>query len=581
MEVAELKQYFSGQKRHPFYQQTVTMAHEIATHMDGMYPGKLIDERRPSESEYIKKYRRDIWQPVTKDPVGQVVNELMKIRKADDWSVRYDATAFSSRIREDEMPHLYFEQQFPEFGSVTNWTFSVLLPVYLKDPNAVILVMPKEKVDGASKYHRPFPFMFESDQVLELTEDVVILSAQRSMPIDDRDNEQITTTSRKGDVYYVIDRTEFVKYKQTSDDGTFEIVDQYAHNLGYVPAFRLKAMFKKQKEGYFLWQSRLSNMLPRLNEALREYSDLQAEVVQHVHSEKWVIASQKCGTCSGTGKVRQGNPVEIVTCTQCQGSGSVATSPYSNLVVEPPKMGQTVPIPIPPAGYIQKQVEIVKIQDERVDKHIYKALCAVSMQYLDKSPVAQSGIAKEVDKESLNNFVHSVAEDLVRIMDRLYEISMDIRYKVIVVNDKERRLMLPAITVPSKLDIMSAGYLVDEVKRLKDGKINPIIVVATEMELANKKFASDPKVRDLVTLVFSLDPLAGIGNDEKMSMLQNRGITMSDYVISCNITHLVKQAMKKNDGFAMMDYDSQMQILATLAQPIIDQSIPVRTEPVA
>ena len=578
---AKLKKYFKGDLRHPFYEKSVEMAHEIAIHMDGMYPVKLIDERRPSESVFIKEYRKKIWEPITQDPIGQVVNELMKIRKADDWSVRYDVNAFSSKIRPDERPSVYFEERFPVFKSVTNWTFSVLLPIYLKDPNAVLLTLPMEKVDDMAAYNRPFPFLFEADQVLECNSEIAILSAQRKLIATEEDmkNPNFWKVSRKGDVYYVIDKTEYVKYRQLDEEGTFEIVEQFSHKLGYQPAFKLKAMFKDQKAGDFLWKSRLSNMVARLNEAVREYSDLQAEVVQHVHSEKWVIATQKCNSCNGSGKVRQGNPIEIITCPQCSGSGTVATSPYNNLVVDPPKKldGQSV-FPIPPAGYIQKQVEIVKIQDERVDKHIYKALCAVSMQYLDKSPIAQSGISKEVDKDSLNNFVNSVAEDMVRIMDEYYRVANDMRYKAIVPGEADRKAMLPKVSVPTKLDILSAGYLVDEVKKLKDGNVNPLIIVATEMELANKKFASDPGIRDMVTTVFRLDPLAGISQDDKMSMLQNRGITTEDYVISCNIHRLVQMATDENPKFYTLSRKDQMAKIKELAKEMIQNAKPqVRT----
>lgn len=556
-----LAKYFRGEKRHDFYNESVKLAHSVNIHACGEYPQEMIEERRPSESEYIKKYREKIWKPITMETISQVVNELMKIRKADDWSVKFDKTKFPNSIRKEETPDLYFESKFPYFESATNWAFSVLLQTYLVDANAVLLTLPLERVQNTN-YRRPYPFLFKSANVIGWQEDdfCILRSKDQVNYMEDR-------TMVQGEKFYLVTKEHFLIYKQINSKGEFEKEEEYAHELGYLPAFKLKAVFKDYREGEYLWQSRLYAMIPRLDEAIREYSDLQAEVVQHIHSEKWVIQTQNCTKCSGTGKVRQGNPIEIVSCPQCRGAGTVSTSPYSNMVLKPAKVGEQN-IPIPPAGYIQKDIDIVKIQDERIDKHIFKALCAINMQYLDKVPLSESGISKEVDKESLNNFVHSVAEDIVRIMDRFIATAIDYRYKDVVQDEAARREMRPVINVPSKLDVLNATYLVDEISRLKSAKVNPLIINATEVELANKKFSADPAIRDTVLLTFQLDPLSGYTQDEKMTMLSNRGISTADYVISCNINRFLKElAMDKT--FFGLSYEDKMKKLHEKAQAMI------------
>ena len=562
-----LKKYFKGEKKHYFYEDTVKMAKSIAVHAQGEYPEGLIEERRPSESEFIKEYRKKIWIAVTQQTISQVKAELMKIRKADDWSVRYDATKVPASIVAGETPYDYFEVKFPKFKSLTNWTFSVLLNIYLVDPNAVMLVIPLTRT-AENVYRRPFPMIFTSENVIEFMDnELCVLRSKENSNYKIEGSDEV----QKGSVFFVVDKMGFAKYRQTDDLGNYERESEYKHNLGYLPAFKLKAAFKKQKEGDYLWESRIAGMIPRLDEAVREYSDLQAEVVQHIHSEKWVIETQNCTMCKGSGKtIRQGAGVAPGTdiCKQCKGSGTVSTSPYSNMVVKPGKIG-VQNFPIPPAGYIQKDVEIVKIQDERIDKHVYKALCAINMQYLDKAPLNESGKAKEVDKDSLNNFVHSVAEDLVGIMDNFYAIGTDYRYMDIVTDEVKRKEMLPMVSVPSKLDILSAGYLVDEVGKLKTNNINPLIVNATEIELANKKFSNDPHVRDMLVCIYELDPLGGYSQDDKMSMLQNKGVTREDYVISCNIQQLVKQAWMDDKKFFSLDYTAKIKKLKSLVAPII------------
>src|SRR6202021_223709 len=107
------------------------------------------------------------------------------------------------------------------------------------------------------------------------------------------------------------------------------------------------------------------------NEAAREYSDMQAEVVQHIFSEKWEYATQKCEDCMdpmtgvSTGKIKTGNGKRLVTCTKCNGTGTMGTGPYKKIVLRQGKaaLGES-DIPTPPAGYIQKQTDIVKLQDD-------------------------------------------------------------------------------------------------------------------------------------------------------------------------------------------------------------------------
>ena len=146
-------------------------------------------------------------------------------------------------------------------------------------------------------------------------------------------------------------------------------------------------------------------MLPSLDEAAREYSDLQAEVVQHIHSNMWTIAGQDCPKCSGIGKVKKdGQPV---ACGDCKGEGVMPMSPYKNITIKRPKLDDDK-IPTPPVGFVEKNTEIVKIQDERISKHYLRALESINMEFLAKTPLNESGKAKEIDKEELNNFIFKV-----------------------------------------------------------------------------------------------------------------------------------------------------------------------------
>jgi hypothetical protein len=96
-----LKLYFIGQAHHRAYAETVQQYEKLKTHADGLMPTKLIEERRPSESKDTLEYRKKIYVPKTKNPIGKVVSSLSKIRRSPDWSIKYDKKSFPSSIIEE------------------------------------------------------------------------------------------------------------------------------------------------------------------------------------------------------------------------------------------------------------------------------------------------------------------------------------------------------------------------------------------------------------------------------------------------------------------------------------------------
>lgn len=559
----ELRDYFFGDKKHPAYKETVKMYDKLRVHSDGEYPIELIDERRPSESDVIKNYRKQIYVPITKEIFNSVFSSLGKIRRSTDWNVDYSEPP--ARIPEDETPYEYFEKNYHTYTSTTYWLFAVALKQYLIDPNAVCLVLPKNTAVQANEYLKPIPLIFNSPQVYEFIEgEYAILKTYENVKMVEGKKKKVDA-----DVFLVVDKEKIQKW--VKGEKTFTMVDEYYHNLGMLPCFKLKAVAKDTFDNYHIYESRISSMLPRLDEAVREYSDLQAEVVQHVHSEKWTMATQDCNSCRNelgisTGYILKGNKRTI--CSDCNGTGKVATSPYKNIVVRPAKTSlDEQPTPIPPAGYIQKQVEIVGIQDKRIEKHLYSALASINMQFLAKIPMSESGIAKEVDRDELNNTVYNIAEDLVSALDELHKISIEYRYRIVVPNERERKALMPTVSVPEKYDLLSSNYLVDEITKARASKISPLIIAAMETDFATKKFYADPQLKTELELVMALDPLIGLSEDEKMTRLANKGITYTDYIISSNIVKFVRRAML-DEGFVDLGKAEQYNILVDYADEV-------------
>ncbi len=317
--------------------------------------------------------------------------------------------------------------------------------------------------------------------------------------------------------------------------------------------------------------------LPKsLDEAAREYSDLQAEIVQHIHSEKYAYTNTECPHCKGTGfdrehKDKDGKPI---TCPHCNGSGHVLnTSPYGIHLIDAGRAGE-LQVSAPPIGYIQKDTAIATLQDQRVRNHIKDALAAVNMEFLAETPIDQSGVAKAYDANELNNFVNAIAEDLVRILDGVYALICEYRYLHIVPDPEQRRAMLPRINVPTKYDILNTSNLMAELSAARQANINPIVLRELEIDYAKKQFCTAPDIAKMTESTFDLDPLFGIAEEDKMTMLANGGITEQDYIISCNIQSFVRRAVNEDKLFYAKTYEQKMQTMRKYADAIARTNSP-------
>lgn len=561
-----IEKVISGNLRHANHTENVELAESIRVHADGLYPDKLIDQRRPNEAQEIKEYRKKIYKPITRRPFGKVLTSLGKIRRSSDWIIRH--------IDEDKIPNIlvegkrledYTERNFPEHGSLTNWAFSELLKQYLIDANAVIGIKPCSLPTDASEFTEPEAEVFSSENVLDWREgEYAILQSSETVVLGEQSNGTITN----GKVFYVYTRSYIQRWEQVSIEGKFSA--SYTLSVSEFLPFKVKGLLLKKCNGEAIYESRIAKMVPHLDEAVREYSDLQASIVQHQYPEKYVYTNTDCPDCSGSGKM--GNPGERKTCERCDGRGSIAdVSPYGMLTINAARIKEEQ-VPSPPIGYIQKDMSIIDTQDRRIEAHIFKALSAINMEFLAEAPLNQSGTAKEVDRDELNNFVNLIAEDIITILDKAYYQINELRYSTAIPNEKDRRAMLPTVNVPERFDILSSTYLLEELVKATSAGVNPVVLRSMQIEYAGKKFSATPEIAKQLQEVYELDPLPGVNEEDKALRLSNNGITPQDYIISSNIDQFIRRATLENTNFYGMKYEEKMTILKTYAEEVASET---------
>jgi hypothetical protein len=557
-----LKRYTEKNTKHEAYNKTVNIADHLKFHFEGHKKGELdnvffdtlISTRRPSESEHIRDYRKAIYLPVTKAPCFKVVNSLKKIVKSPDWKIDYSNVEKPSKVRDGENLEDYAEKNYPFFKSIENWFYSYALKEVLADPNGLIAVLPLSYDVKVDEYRKPYSYFIKSDNVYDFREgEYAVFKTDKVAEYYSEDRK----TVYKDFIICIVTNTEVWEAKKVSVKGDYLL--ELKISQGFFPVIRSGGIHEAIIDNSLIYKSFVDPILPGLDAAARESSDLDAEVVQHVFSTMWYFASQGCPTCNGTGKqMKQGKQA---ICSDCSGNGVIAKSPYKDFVLTPAAIDKQQN-PTPPAGYIEKNTEIVKIQDERIDRHIYKALAAINMEFLGQTPLNESGKAKEVDRDELNNFVYGVAYHFVEhILKSVYKYVNDFRVMDSNFTEDVKSKMIPTIAIPERFEILSETYLLDQVVKSRTGNLDPLITSSLEIEYINKKHAENPEIRDKMVSMKQLDPFPTLLPEFKDSGVLAGTINREDAILSNYIVPFVERAIEENPDFFEKSYQEKVVIL--------------------
>jgi hypothetical protein len=563
--------YIKGDVKHFYYDNTVDISSHLKFHFEGVkniiYPYEkenkyfkiLIEERRPNEGTNIWEHRKKQYTPITKQVTSKVTATLKKIPRSLGWKINFSDTEKNSLVPNEISLENYLTDDYPVFGSVENWYFNSGLENQLKDPNGLILVIPyeyylsKEELDAypENENKKPIAIFVPSEAVLDYVyESHAFIFSNEKFNYLDSENKQ-----REGHVYWLIEKGLMTKVF-VKQDKNFTVVPFAPLPTDDLACWRIGGKYRGQHGITPVYDSFVSAMLPSLDQAARESSDLDAAVVLHLYPTMWYFAGQDCNACAATGFVLKAG--KQVICGKCEGNGRLLHSPYKDLVVKPQEVGQQ-PIPTPPMGFVEKDTAIIKLQDERIKAHKYDALSAINLNFLDQAPLNISGEAKAIDRDEINNFLSDIARSAAYNIEEINEMIVKERYPYISPDAQYK--MLPDISIPLSFDIETLSGMAAEIKMLMDADADLGVINALEIEYINKKFAGRPDLRKKFVAGKLLDPFAGLSNEEKENLMLSGTAKKEDVILSVYIIPFIEKALRENKTFMDLEADKQLEIL--------------------
>jgi hypothetical protein len=567
-------------KRHPQYQASVEMARQLAVHAEGRFPQQDLQTRRPGEPPAIHAYRQRIFKPRTLTPFHKVLHTLSGVRRAEGFARHYPNPADAPNPLGD-----YLERHFPYFGSVEDWAFQVALQRLLADPNAWVVVLPQGWLETPdltpspqsapipksaeagpdAQIHgpQPVPHLFGAADVVDSIPGqwLLVRTAEKSWI---RRGE---TDHQAGEVYWALTPEALYRYEQTgqADSRTFRET-RVAHPLGALPAFQLGGRVRDFQPTGVLYESFIQGVLPYWDEALRLYSDHQANLVMHVHPEKAVYLSQACPHCQGKGVV-QGPHGHDIPCHHCEGSGIQAPSPFAQWVVHPTQPGES-PAPFPPAAYVTKPVETIRLLKEEVEDNIRGGYAALNMEFLCEVPLGESGVAKAYDRQELNHFLYTVAQHIQhRIIGGVIHWANE--WINAGLSPEARAALLPTLLVPSSFDVVSDQAQAQELAQVRQAGLASAALYEVQRQYLQRKLGTDDPATVRLNALRMLDPLPDLNPNEKAQLAAAGAIRPLDLWVSVQLERLLNDALASEPDFLSWQLAQQRAWLETQATALM------------
>jgi hypothetical protein len=566
-----LKRLKDDKHRHDCYFKSVEHAEEMAVHLYGDLPVKLLNTVRPREEAETKAYRLAIYQPTTKATAEKAVSIVSKIFNPSLYSIQWKSNNTSS-----EKLMKYSMENYPEYNSVTAFIQQTVIKKMLADPNAVLAVtLANYEITDADR-PEPIAVVYGSANVWYQDRNTFLIFKRKE------DYQSLQGHSKHPKYFFCLYDTEkileFSAQQITGDKVEIIEIAKYVHNFGEVPVWHLRGVPEAMDNGVIYYKSFFEAAVPFWNKAITHESDLDGAYINHLHPIRAELA-EECDYIQQGQRCKQGNLTfpdgKTGTCPSCHGSGYRSVkSPYGVYQYNKDKLSGEGASSLTPVQYITVPTEPTAMLEARVAALRESGLNALNMDILNKIGENQSGVAKVIDRDELYDFLYRISTVCFDI--HLANIFYYFNKFMFGISDKSKsNENLPEINKPVQFDISSALELMEEMKAAKDAGVDTQFLRQSQKMVNDKKFASSPDIKAKLDLMLDLDPAPQM-DLESITLAVDKGLLPKQYaVIHVNIEYFVDRAMIENKGFATLTKEKKMELLTKYAEELMEEMKPV------
>lgn len=555
--------------RHMAYVQCCEHAEEMAWHLYGTKPDKLLERVRPREDPNITEYRKQNYEPTTKSAADKAINVVTKIFNPNLYSIRQKEQTASGKDL-----WVYTMEEYPTHNTIVNFTKDVLLRKMLSDPNAVAAVRPGYMPENDAQEIKPIIKIFGSANVWYYDPEHYLIFIEC---------EEVGSVKWYHFEYY--DKTvwiHFRAYLSPTEQLTLEPIEVYPWELDEIPVWKLQGLVESMDNGETMYKSFFASAAPFWNYAIIHESDLLGAYINHMHPLRWEI-SEECDfshtidgalyKCNG-GKVFFADG-DYRDCTKCGGTGSKSLGPYGVMKIPKSKLDPDLGVSTP-IDYVNVPTEATKMLEERAARMITQGLWAINMDVEDKVGEVQSGVAKTIDRSAQYDTLYNIATVIfdVHLQNFFYFFNALMNKVKDSSSNKDSSKNLPEINKPTQFDIAGTPELINNLKEAKDSGLDPAVLNIKEQEILTRDFTTNPDLKTFSQKLLDLDPLPGMTPDD-ISLGQMKGfVSQTDAVIHFNKKRFVERAMSENKDFLNLPKIEQVKILEGYGEEFVKKNKP-------
>jgi hypothetical protein len=560
----------------PIYKPSIEYLERVSVHSEiGKFPEKLFSDRSPNQTEEERKYIRNNYKTVSFPVWARLMSFLNRIWNDANWSIEY---ADYERFDEDS-PQKYLEEEYPVYGSLEDYFKQIVTATKEKDPNAVIVVKPykipmKEKngevyIDETQKI-KPVCKIYGCEKVVSFEEEYALLISEEKSWV-----EYGNTKIKDGLVFEFYDENNYWKIIQVGKktDYQFDYILVWAHNLGYLPARKLKAE-PKEVEGKVLYQSRFMAAIEPLDLMLLDASNLQVSKNKHVYQHFWEIApecdySNEYGHCVD-GKIMYDG--HNVNCPSCKGTGKKTNkSPLGVYQIkEHSGLDGGSQMPMPPFGFVAPDPVALEFLREEIERHKEEALSILNLTSPSHAKGGDVALTRQIDREESFSLLLAISNELFDLYEFMTKCIIEMRYG---------KIELPVISYPRTFAIRNELDLTEEIKQAKDGGLPDIVIRSLMIEYLKTRFNYQEDVAKMVDVAFSVDRLITLSGQEVGQKKLSGTVSGWEDILHTSVYSFIEDAVYENENFFELDRDSQKEILISKAKSKASEVEPQRITP--
>lgn len=479
----------------------------------------VISTRRPSERDDVMDYRKKAIRLITRSLMLQAIDKLKSI------FVKYGA-----KIIQDEEIKDFTSKKFiikEEEKTLYEFVFDILINEIILDPNGISGVIPEKQGDL-------LPSQLPDTQ--QLTTKVVQIESSEIEHLDSNEIKFKYDTTKIDDVpkniYMKIDKENYflsIPIKRGSD---VVYVDElyYNHNLGYIP-FKQNGGYhvKDKEEKCYYYDSFFVGFYDWADLTISEFSDALSTLALTAHPYL-ILNAQDCPSCDGHGKDRSGK-----LCKPCNGKGKLNLGPHT-IFYRNSKGLNKVDDKI--VEFVNAPIESVKAHWD-VSKEMLKE--AKNALYLIELEYAQSGTAKEYDREGLYSFLANFGTNLLNIYEMLVQTAHKLENPL---SETE-----PTLVRPNDWKLKTQEDILNELKDLREGNAPLMILIELTKQLYFARFGDDKINKKIINFLSVYDVFFASTDDEFLSYSLQSTVTQNQKILHAQGYSILKQIAYNKSGF--------------------------------